>query len=68
MAIRITSRTKEGKDKMNGDKGTGPKDLSVTNQIMNAYRKQNGKMKRFEGLEKSYVGGNPSDLRFCLNI
>ena len=27
------------KDKMNSDKGIDPKYLSVTNQIMNAYRK-----------------------------
>ena len=27
--IRIASRTNEGKDKVNGDKGTDPKDLSV---------------------------------------
>ena len=37
--IRIASRTNEGKEKVNGDKGTDPKDLSVTNQIMNAYKK-----------------------------
>ena len=28
--IGIASRTNEGKDKVNGDKGTNPKDLSVT--------------------------------------
>ena len=37
--IRIASRTNEGKDKVNGNKGTDPKDLSVTNQIMKVHRK-----------------------------
>ena len=36
---RIARRTSEAKDKMNNDKGTNLKDLSVTDQIMNAYRK-----------------------------
>ena len=36
---RIARRTNERKDKMNGDKGTSPKDLSVTNKIMNVYGK-----------------------------
>ena len=37
--IRIASRTNEGKDKVNGDKGTKLKYLSVTNQIVNVHRK-----------------------------
>ena len=37
--ITITSRKNEGKYKVNSDKGTYPKYLSVTNQIMNVYRK-----------------------------
>ena len=44
---------------MDGDKGIDPKDLSVTNHIMNAYRKYDEKMKRFEGREKSHVWGKP---------
>ena len=39
VASRIARRTNEGKDKMNSDKGTDPKDLSVTNQITNTYKK-----------------------------
>ena len=39
VASRIARRTNKGKDKVNSDKGTDPKDLSVTNQIMNVYRK-----------------------------
>ena len=35
---RIVKRKSEAKDKMNNDKDTNPKDLSVTDQIMNAYR------------------------------
>ena len=35
---RITKRTSEAKDKMNNDKDTNPKYISVTDQIMNAYR------------------------------
>ena len=34
---RIAKRTSEAKDKMDNDKDTNPKDLSVTDQIMNAY-------------------------------
>ena len=39
VASRIARRKNEGKDKMNSDKGTDPKYLSVNSQIMNAYRK-----------------------------
>ena len=48
---------------MNSDKGTDLKDLSITNQIMNAYRQLNGNMKRFEGPKgHAFGGGIPNDL------
>ena len=54
----MSLRTEE-KEKTNDGKGTDQKDLSVTNQIMNSYRKQNGKIKRLEESEDDTFGGQP---------
>ena len=60
---RITIKTNEGKDKMNGDKGAALKVQSVTQPIMSMRRRDRKEgSETFEGLEIHTCGGSPNDL------
>ena len=57
---RIAKRENEGKDKMSSDKDIEPKYLSVTDQIMNAYRNIKRKdSKRLRRPKGHAFGGSP---------
>ena len=63
---QITERALEAEDKVNNAKGTNLTVGPLLKRIMSAYR-QLRKIRNVGETERSCVGGNPSDLLFCLN-
>ena len=65
----IARRENEGEDKMNINKGTDLKGLSVTQRIMSTHRKdKNGDMKRLGGPKGHTLGEARAFNRLSLNI
>ena len=65
----IARRENEGEDKMNSNKGTDLKGLSVTQRIMSAHRKdRNRDMKCLGGPKGHTLGESRAFNRLSLNI
>ena len=63
---QVIERALEAEDKVNNAKGMNLTAGPLLKRIMSAYR-QLRKIRNAGETERSRIGGNPNDLRFCLN-